>query len=344
VSRRPFLLGLLSAIAHGAIAGAALSGCSSTPAALPPKPPLAPLSTDRLETLATSAGLSWVVRARPRKIAELPFLIPAIGRIVPEKNFDAFKLRTGLDPRQVPEVLLLRYGDALLAAEAQIVRHNVDPAELERRFFERLTADAQRAEDRPDLVRVSGIIGKSEHAFARIGRDVVVYQQRGESARGPARIASLCALGKLAKSKRLLDGGPLESLLGRFGDAPLVAAALGPFDDEWKKAARGLLEIATGVGAAARPTARENIGFAFAILADLGKSSGQASELLRAAWDDVAMSTMGHLLGLDRPIEAPIVAADESVVTLAVEVEPGRLAEGLRALAENDLDAIMRLD
>ncbi len=310
----------------------------------PPKPPLAPLATDRLETLATSAGLSWVVRARPRKIAELPFLIPAIGRIVPEKNFDAFKLRTGLDPRQVPEVIMLRYGDALFGAEAQIVRHNADPAELERRFFERLTDDAQRAEDRPDLVRVSGIIGKSEHAFARLGRDVVVYQERGEPQRGPARIASLCALGKLPKTKRLLDGGTLEALLGRFGDAPLVAAALGPFDDEWKRAGRGLLEIATAVGAAARPTARENVGLALAIVADLGKSSGRASELMRAAWDDLAMSTMGHLLGLDRPIEAPIVAADETIVTLAVEVEPGRLAEGLRALAETDLDAIMRLD
>lgn len=340
MTRRPFLLGLLSALAGGA----ALSACSSAPVVEPPKPPLPPLATDKLETLATSAGLSWVVRARPRKIAALPFLIPAIGRIVPEKNFDAFKLRTGLDPRQVPEVLMLRYGDALMGAEAQIVRHNVDPAELERRFFERLSKDAQRAEDRPDLVRVSGIIGKSEHSFARLGRDVVVYQQRGEPERGPARIASLCALGKLPKTKRLLDGGPLESLLGRFGDAPLVAAALGPFDDEWKKAARGLLEIATGVGAAARPTARENIGLAFAILADLGNNSNRASELMKAAWDDLAMSTMGHLLGLDRPIEPPIVAADAGVVTLAVEIEPGRLAEGLRALAENDLDAIMRMD
>jgi hypothetical protein len=334
VTRRPFLLGLLSALA----------ACSSTPPVEKPKPPLPPLSTERLELLATSAGLSWVVRARPRKIAELPFLIPAIGRIVPEKNFDAFKLRTGLDARQVPEVIMLRYGDALHGAEAQIVRHNVDPAELERRFFERLSKDAHRAEDRPDLVRVNGIIGKSEHTFARLGRDVVVYQQRGEPERGPARIASLCALGKLPKTKRLLDGGSLEALLGRFGDAPLVAVALGPFDDEWKKAARGLLEIATGVGAAARPTARENIGIAFAILAELGNNAGRAGELMRAAWDDLAMSTMGHLLGLDRPIEQPIIAADAGVVTLAVEVEPDRLAEGLRALAENDLDAIMRLE
>ena len=309
-----------------------------------PSPPLPPLSTDRLESLATSAGLTWVIRARPRKIAEIPFLIPAIGRIVPEKNFDAFKLRSGLDPRQVAEVIMLRYGDALLGAEAQIVRHNVDASELERRFFARLTKDAQRTEDRPDLVRVSGIIGQSQHSFARLGRDVVVYQQRGEPDRGPARIASLCALGKLTKTKRLLDGGPLEALLGRFGEAPVVAAALGPFDDEWKKAARGLLEIATGVGAAVRPTARENIGFALAILADFGPNAARAGELLRAAWDDVAMSTMGHLLGLDRPIEAPIVAADTGVVTVAVEVEPGRLAEGLRALAERDLDAIMRLD
>lgn len=333
--RRSFMLGLLTL---------AVAACSSTSVVEAPKPVLPPLKIDQLESLATSAGLVWVVRARPRKVAETPFLIPSIGRIVPEKNFDAFRQRTGLDPRQLSEVLLLRYGDALLGAEAQIVRHNADPAQVERCFFQRLTKDAHRQEDRPDLVRVSGIIGQTSHAFARLGRDVAVYQQRGEPERGPARIASLSALGKLPKAKRLLDKGQLGALMARFGEAPIVGVALGPFDDEWKKAARGLLEIATGVGAAARPTARENIGFAFAIVAEFGDGAGKAGELLRAAWDDVAMSTMGHLLGVDRPIEPPIVATDTGVVTLAVEVEPGRLAEGLRALAENDLEAIMRLD
>ncbi len=322
----------------------ALAACQPPEPSQPVKPMLPPLKTERLEDLATGAGLVWMVRARPRDVAATPFLIPAIGRIVPEQNFDKFKGRVGLDPRQVTEVLLLRYGPALSDAEAQIARHGEPVAELERRFFARLSDDPTRREDRPDVVRIDGIIGRSPHVFSRIGKDVVVFQQGGDVARGPARIAGLYAMGKLAKARPLLADEPLKSLIARFGSAPVVAASVGPFSDEWKKAARGLLEVSTGVAAAARPTARENVGLALAIAGEFGAEANKASELLLASWDDVALSTMGHLLGLDKPVEKPVVAADKGVVALHVEVEPNRLAEGLRALAEHDLEAIMKLD
>lgn len=323
----------------GLVAGAA---CGAPPPKVEP-PPAPPLDLASLDRLATSAGLVWMVRARPREIAATPFLIPSIGKILPEARLDAFTRRMGLDPRQVREVILLRYGAALGDSEAQLARHDVDPALLERRFFERLSSDAERKSDHPELVRVSGTIGRTKHAFARLGRDVVAYQQRGDAARGAVAIASLFARGKLTKSPRLLSSEPLTSLVARFGDAPVIAAALGPFDDEWKTGARGLLEIATAVGAAARPTARDHVGLSLALTGGFGADAAKAAEVLREAWLDVASTTIGHLLGLDRPVEPPLTAGHQEVVTLAVELDPARLTEGLKALVERDLDAIMNL-
>jgi len=223
-TRRSLLVGVLGALMTGA--------CSARPVKAPPAP-LAPLGLDQLDALATSAGLVWMIRVRPRAVAQIPWLIPAIARIVPEPQIDAFRERSGLDPRQLHEVFLVRYGAALGDAETQIVRHNADPAELEKRFFARLTKDAARFEDRPDLVRIVGTIGRTRHAFGRLGRDVVVYQQGGEEQRGPVAIASLFARGKLARAPRMLASEPLRSLATRFGEAPVLALALGPFSDEW---------------------------------------------------------------------------------------------------------------
>lgn len=337
-ARRGERRALLAALV-GLVAGAA---CAAKPPVAEP-PPAPPLELGALDRLATSAGVVWLVRARPREIAATPFLIPAIARVVPEARLDVFTRRMGLDPRQVREALLLRYDETLGGAEAQLARHDVDPVLLERRFLERLSSDAERKVDHPELVRVTGTIGRTKHAFARLGRDVVAYQQRGDAARGPVAIASLYARGKLTKAPRLLSSEPLTSLVARFGDAPVVAAALGPFSDEWKKGARGLLEVATAVGAAARPTAREHVGVSLALSGGFGADAAKAAEVLRAAWGDVALSTMGHLLGLDKPLEEPLAAGHADVITLAVELDPERLTEGLKALVERDLDTVMSL-
>jgi hypothetical protein len=285
-----------------------------------------------------------MIRAKPRVIGQIPWLIPSSGKLIPEPHFDKFRERSGLDPRQLHEAYLLKYGEALANAEAQIVRHNGDGILLEKKFFERLTSDAVRTEDRPDLVRLSGNIGRTNHAFARIGKDIVAYQQRGEDAKGPVAIASLMARGKLQKAPRLLAEDPLKSLVARFGEAPLVAAALGPFTDEWKSAAGGLLEVTDAVAGAARPTARENVGISIALVGNYSNDDAKAAEVLKSAWDAIAASTMGHLLGLDRPIEPALTAGDRGVITLAVELDPNRLTDGLKALVEQDLEAIMRLD
>jgi hypothetical protein len=325
----------------GLAALATLAACSSAPPP-PPKPPLEPLPALPLDRYVPRAGLIWLLRASPRSIAQLSWLIPAIGRIIPEANFDGFREKLGFDLRQVPEAILTRHGDPLSCGTAY-VRHNADAALLQKKLEKRLTSDIVRSEDRPDLARVSGRLGTESRAFARIGGDVVVYQQGGLRGRGTARIATLYALQKL-DARTALDGDPLGPLIARFGEAPAVAVALGPFEDEWKRAARGLLEVATAVGAGARPTAREHVGLSIALAGEFGDRGSEAADTLRDAWNDLASSGTGRVLGLDQPVETPVAAGTKSIATVSVELDVNRLTEGLRGLVAQDLDAIMRLE
>jgi hypothetical protein len=335
VGRRSF-----EALAIAAIADALL-GCAAAP--MPPPQKLAPLETKNLADLCTSAGLEWIVLVRPREIAQIAWLIPDIALFAGESNLDAFANDTGLDVRHVPEAVLARFDASFGEADLQIVRHGGDGARIEQLFAKRLTAEPTAAAERPDLARVGGVIGTRPHAMARIGADVVAFQDGGSIEKGPLRIATLYAERKIKKTPSALQVEPLGSLRARFGGAPAIGLALGPFEDEWKRAANGLLEAATGAGIALRPTAREHLGIAIAIASDFSTSGAEASDALVAAWRDFAESELGDLLGLNRPIEEPLPTHTKDVVALAVEVDPHRFATGLHALVAEDVGAIMRL-
>jgi hypothetical protein len=164
----------------------------------------------------------------------------------------------------------------------------------------------------------------------------------GSEARGPARIASLYADGKLKRSPTLLAEEPLRSLDTRFGDAPLRAFALGPFEGELARGARGLLAGATAIGGAVRPSAREGLLVVVAVAGDFSRSGPAASKELAAAWDDLAGGTLGHLLGLDRPVEKPLATHAADAVAVTVEIDPARLAQGLASATSARIEEIMR--
>ena len=327
-------------LALGALGASACASAATPPAATA----LPPLATDELASLVPSAGLAELVLLRPREIAQIPWLIPAIAKIAPEQNLARFAAQNGLDLRQVPEALLARFGDALGGADLELARHHQNAIEMERLFEKRLVDGARRDEDRRDIVRLSGFAGSDMKLFERLGDDVVAFQQGGDVVRGPARIAALYAQGKLKKTPRALENRTgLKGLRARFGNAPVIALAKGPFADEWQRAARGLLQASTGIGAAARPTAREHLGFAIALSGSFATEGVEAVDVLLAAWNDFATSTMGRLLGLDSPIEGPLGTHGNDAIALSVEIEPNRFAEGLRALLTEDIDAIMKL-
>jgi hypothetical protein len=292
-----------------------------------------------LHELIALAGLRWVVLLKPRAITSIAWLIPAIGKIVPEENFSRFAARTGMDLRSLPEAAIASYDTG---ATLYLASHVGDPAAIERWFRSRLTSAERRAMDRPDIVRLTGKIGLTPHALGLLGRFGVAYQEGGSIAKGPARVAGLFAEGKLKRSPSVLSTEPLRSLAARFGEAPARAVARGPFEGELARGARGLLAGATAIGAAARPSAREKIGLSIAVAGDFSTSAEPAASALLAAWEELANGSFGHLLGLDQPVEKPLATHTPDAVAIAVEVDPQKLASGLAAATGSRLDEILR--
>lgn len=322
-SRRGFLGGVLAALSAAA--------CGA-PAKAPLKLsdlPFKPLSIASLPGLLPLADLRWLLLVRPREIASIPWLIPEIGRFASESALDRFAASTGLDLRQIPEAAVSSYLDEGGETLFWLARHHGDAAVIERAFRKRLTTGEKRAVDRPDLVRVSGKIGVAQTTLTVIGADVIGLQQGGHASRGPARIAALYAEDRLKKSPTALAEEPLKSLAARFGSAPVIALSPGPFEGELARGARGLLQGATAIGAAARPSAREGLAVSVAVAGDFSTSGAPASKELVAAWNDLAQGSFGHLLGLDQPIEAPLTTFSEGAVAIAVELDPKRFASGL---------------
>ncbi|WP_081426634.1 hypothetical protein [Sorangium cellulosum] len=330
----------------GCVFGLALPACGGAPG--PPArqaPPLPPLATADLTRLLPQAGLRWLVLARPREIAAVPWLIPSIAIVAPEENVARHAGATGVDLRQVREAAIASYVSGEGAAgEARlyVARHSGDPRTIERLFRRRLTGKERRALDRPDVVRVTGDIGRAPHALVLLGPDVVGVQDGGSPLRGPARVASLYALGRLKRSPTALSEGPLAALAARFGPAPVRAFAPGPFDGELARGARGLLAAATAVGAAARPSAREGIALAIAVAGDFSTSGEAASEELLLAWNELAHGSFGHLLGLDAPVEPPLATHAPDAVAIAVELNPRALARGLAAATGERIEEMLR--
>jgi hypothetical protein len=336
-----------------ATVAALLAGCGG--AAPPPPPPAVkpeappPLRVAELTSLLPLAHLRWAVLVKPREIAAVPWLIPPLARVAPEQNLTRFAAAVGFDLRQIPEAIVATYaGDEggrpgeSLDGTLYLVRHNGDPTAIERLFRARLVGDEHRALDRPDVVRLSGKIGSTHATLLLAGRDVAGFQFGGSAARGPARVAALYALDKLKKSPTILSEDPLKALDARLGQAPLRAFALGPFEGELTRGARGLLAGATAIGGTVRPSAREGLLVVVAVSGDFAASGPAASHELAAAWDDLARGSFGHLLGLDDPIEKPLATHAADAVAIAVEIDPGRLAKGLASATSARIEEIMR--
>jgi hypothetical protein len=278
----------------------------------------------------------------PREIAAVPWLIPPIGRVASEENLGRFAARVGFDLRQLPAAAVASYADEGGEATIYVVRHNGDPALIERLFRARLVGGEHRVVDLPDLVRISGKIGATPTTLLLAGHDVAAFQLGGSAARGPARVASLYALDKLKRSPTLLAEEPLKALDVRLGPAPLRAFALGPFEGELSRGARGLLAGATAIGGTVRPSAREGLLVVVAVAGDFAGSGPAASHELAAAWEDLAGGSFGHLLGLDEPIEKPLATHAADAVAIAVELDPGRLAKGVASATSARVEEIMR--
>ena len=340
-----------------ALGGLLLAACGGSPGpAVAPsgerESPASPLHVAHAADLAAAPGLTWLVDARLRELFANADLIPALHLLVSEARLDKFAARNGgVDPRQVRELVAAQYGsDSLLVVATGLF----DPAKLEATFSERAAPLDGRAIDRanaPDgatlvpITRLWGSIRSERQQLAIFGRDALALEQ---GRFGPLRAAEAFAQGKLKRARPALEAVPLAKTSELLGDAPLRMFAPGPFEGAWAQGLGGLLKASTAAALGVRVVApssaspgKPRLACTLVLTGGWGESAPAAGERLGAAIGRLAQDSLGHLCGLDRPIEGPRVRTAADALTLEVALDPLELARGLRAATEASVEEVM---
>ncbi len=324
--------------------------CGAPPKPAAPEPPLTPLHLEPACSLAPSAKLEWLVDARPRAIAQTPELVPAIAMLVSEDRFRAHaSAHGGVDLRQVQDLCVARYAESTL-----VVAHTpVDPRKIEEAFATRASNVEGRAVDvpNPPVLRMWGDVHGTREQIVVFGRDAVAMEQ---GRFGVLRASQAFALGKLKRAAPALRGRALAGVVERLGEAPLRVLAPGPFEGEAAKGLGGLLGASTALGVAARVPSREDLAVRgvgakvttpihvrVVLLGAWGADGPKAAERLAAAANVLAESGMGHLFGLDRPVDGPRTRAEGDALIFEAIFDGTLLAHGMHDAIDAEVRDIM---
>jgi hypothetical protein len=274
-----------------------------------------------------------MVVGRPRELARHPSLAPALALLLPRERLEAFEHGSGVDLRNVDHALAAGFDFATL-----YLVEPEEPAKVEQRFRARLVSDPVEARPHPEIVRVTGLVGQTPHTLVRVDERLIAVSVGSAT---PARVVELFAREKLSKSPPALKGSALSNLPAGLEKAPLRFYAPGPFGGEWTRGARGLLSAALAVAVVARPLPSGRLEVRVLVAGDWERSATDGTSALLAAWEDLAASGTGRLVGLNEPASPPRVDVRPGVLELSVELDALTLARGLRAAVEADVWEIL---
>jgi hypothetical protein len=274
------------------------------------------------------------VLVKPHDILAEPELGPAILQLISSRRMDAFAESSGVDLRQVTRGAVAGFPYATLYLAE--VPSGVAAAARER-FSERLVAGAVTKQPRPNLMRITGVVGQTPETLLTAD-DRVLAVAVGDPLL--AKIAEAYAEGRLKHSPSALHGSALSTLPDFASSNAAVLLAPGPFADEWRRAAGGLLESTVAVGIALQPIGHGKIAATLCLSGAWEDSADAATRRLATAWTTFAQSSAGHLFTLN-PV-AEVIGSPE-LLTLRVELELEPLVRGLKAAVLSDVTDLLRL-
>ena len=141
-----------------------LAACGPKPVATPPPPPI-PLHVEPACDLAPAAGIAWLIEAKPRAIASIPDLIPAIGLVLPEPRLQLFTAsHGGIDLRQIKDLCIAQYKDSQL----QIADVMFDPEKVVS-AFEKRAIDPEHVTLGMQVKLATYAIGEDENGTEAVG-------------------------------------------------------------------------------------------------------------------------------------------------------------------------------
>ena len=281
-----------------------------------------------------AAGLRWLVRGSPAKLAESQSFRPALELFITKERLRAVAQTTGLSLDTLPRGVIAGFDLGTLYL-AELPRATA--AEARARFTARqIHATAPRTPD-PNIVVLSGLNEGTPVGLVTLDDRVVAY---GVGDPMLCRVVEAYARGKL-KAKTAFHGAALEGLDVESEGALFAAHLPGPFEERWQNAAAGLLAITTALSAKLTPTSADHAMLELTLHGDFAGSN--AEERLRSTYMSVAGSSTGTLLGLGAALDVRSVTNPQSDrVTLMVPLPLTEIAKATHAATNGDLTDIFR--
>jgi hypothetical protein len=310
--------------------------CAPAQPAAPARPAPPPSRySGKLEDYVPAAGLRWLVRGSPAKLAESQSFRPAVELLFSKERLRAAAQVNGFALESVTRGLIAGFElGTLYLAELPVS----GAAQARARFEARQIHQPSKRVPDPNIVVLSGISEGVPVGLVTLDDRVVAY---GVGDPTLWRVVEAYARGKL-HAKRAFEGAALAGQASESEGAVLAAHVPGPFDERWQGAAGGLLEVATSLSARLTPTGPERALLQLILHGDFKDSN--AAERLHATYMSVAGSSTGTLLGLSGALDARVeLSAGSDRVTLSVPLPITEIAKGARAATNADLTEIFRL-
>ncbi|MBX3130347.1 MAG: hypothetical protein KF718_26755 [Polyangiaceae bacterium] len=313
----------------------AIASCGGqTPAPRPPAAaPEATLHAGPLTDYVPAAGLRWMVVVRPDALLGSRELRTALELVIPSEQRRAFAQSSGVALESTTHAVVAGFDFATV-----YFARTPAGATVEERFSERLVTTPKVASPHSRLRRVTGVIGQTPQTLLLLDDEWIAVSVGSAL---PARAAEAFALGRLKKSPPALRGAALAELPPAMLEEPVAFYAPGPFDTSWAKGARGLLESATALGVTARPVSPEQLDVTVYLAGEWPEPD--AASRLREAWEDLAQDSLGRLLALDEPSEAPRTSGTSTLLVLRTRLAARPLAQGLKAAVSAEVSEILEL-
>jgi hypothetical protein len=260
-----------------------------------------------------------VLTATPARLARAPAARALWRAVVPEAREQAFAKRTGVEPLQVEELVVIDLeGEGYL----MLARGPFEAAEVVRRLGQGL-AIVDVSVDTP-RVRREGLRGQGRYAYAALDHHGLLVARDAP----PELVASVLqrADGKLAHGA---FASPLSADLRRaHGVAPLVVYNLSP------------LSLPSGTGAALLLSREKALAVAVVPGAELlsvsvdlrGELPPGAEANLRTWARSVGGSDLGRVLGLGEVADQMAIRVDESGALVTFQLDAEALLSGVRFL------------
>jgi hypothetical protein len=320
---------------RSAVVGALSLACGreAPKAAAPAAPPSR--YTGRLEDYVPAAGLRWLIRGAPAKLAENQSFRPALDLLLSKERLRAVADTSGFALESLPRGLIASFDLGTLYL-AELPTPTAPAARA--RFETRQIRGASKRSPDPNIVVLSGVNEGVPVGLVTIDDRVVIY---GVGDPLLWRAVEAYARGKL-KAKTAFHGAALAGLEPETEGALIAAYVPGPFTERWQQAAGGLLQVTTALSAKLTPGVAEHALLEVTLHGDFAASN--ANERLLSTYMSVASSSTGGLLGLGNALDARTRINEASdQVTLAVPLPLTEIAKGARAATSADLDEIFRL-